>query len=255
MSARPGDEAPMRAAEARPPNDAFVEITAGRDRMLLRDEVRGDLERLLPALLDGARLPDERALRGGRGTTLSVSLATGGRAVLRRNLRGGWPARFVRDLYLGVSPRPFAEVRATERLRRAGVAVPEPLGAIARRSGPLVYRGAVATREIENSANLWEYLLGESSIERRRSACAAAVALVDRLLAAGAFHPDLNLRNFLVTDGGQRLWLVDCDRVRFGRTGAGHRRRALSRLLRSARRLDRDGRIVEPGWFDGRTAG
>ena len=230
--------------------DEFIEVAAGEDRLLLRRELADELAPQLRSFLDGAALPGASLLAGGRGETIAVPLRDGGRAVLRRNLRGGLPARFVRDLYVGRRPRPFEEVRATERLRRAGVDVPEALGAIVRRVGPGGYRGAGVTREIAGSLNLGEYLHQAGAVERRRSACVAALELLNRLLAAGGVHPDLNLQNFLVTEEGRHLWLIDCDGVRFARTGESHLRRALQRLRRSARRLDPRGEVIDPAWFD-----
>lgn len=230
----------------------FVEVEAGGDRLLVRRDLREILVDLLPAFLDGRELEGARILAGGRGQTLSAPLPDGGRAVLRRNLRGGLPAKFARDIYLELSePRPFAEVRATEKLRQLGVEVPEPLGAIVRAAGPRVYRGAVATREIHNTRNLWEHLRANRHFpDKRREACAAALALVDRTLAAGGVHPDLNLQNFLVRHDGQQIWLIDCDRLHFVEgAAASHRGRAVARLQRSARRLDPDGELVDPDWF------
>jgi hypothetical protein len=235
-------------------DDPFVEMAVDRDRLLVRADLREELSSLLPVFLDGGEVEGAGILPGGRGQTLSVPLRPGLRAVLRRNLRGGLPAKFARDVYVEVSsPRPFAEVRATERLRDAGIEVPEALGAIVRPAGPRVYRGAVATREIGGTRNLWEHLRHGHSTEERRATCASALALVDRMLAAGGVHPDLNLKNFLVSHDGSRLWLIDCDRLHFvDDAGPAYRRRARARLQRSAARLDPAGEVVDPAWFDER---
>ncbi len=83
--------------------------------------------------------------------------------------------------------------------------------------------------------------------------CVAVMEAVDRLHDAGAIHPDLNLTNFLVTrDEGQlRVWIIDCDRVRFTRVTLRARQRAWRRLQRSARRLDPTAEVVRPEWFEG----
>jgi hypothetical protein len=222
----------------------------------VRRDVGDEMSRLLPLFLGLKRVPGTRVLAGGRGVTLSAPVRDGVRAVLRRNLRGGLPARFVRDLYLGWGARPFAEVEAGERLRAMGLPVPETLGALARRVAFLFYRGAVATREVERSANLWVYLEETADAAARRRACAAAGEVVRALHDAGAMHPDLNLQNFLVQpdprDGAAvpRIWLIDCDGVRFTSVGAAERRRARERLARSCRRLDPEGAVVDPAWFE-----
>jgi len=225
----------------------------GRDRLLVRRDVGDELSRLLPLFLDLRQVPGAVVLPGGRGLTLAAPVRDDIRAVLRRNLRGGLPARFVRDLYLASGARPFAELKATERLRAAGVPVPECLGAIVRRVALVAYRGAVATRAVEPSVNLWVALQRTADAGERRRLCRQALAVVDALLAAGAVHPDLNLQNFLVQGEGQsaRLWLIDCDGVRFTATGAGERASAFERVRRSCRKLDPAGEVVEPEWFDG----
>lgn len=239
-----------------PAPDGFEWRRRGRDRLLVRRDVGDEMSRLLPLFLGLKRVPGTRVLAGGRGVTLSAPVRDGVRAVLRRNLRGGLPARFVRDLYLGWGARPFAEVEAGERLRAMGLPVPETLGALARRVAFLFYRGAVATREVERSANLWVYLEETADAAARRRACAAAGEVVRALHDAGAMHPDLNLQNFLVQpdprDGAAvpRIWLIDCDGVRFTSVGAAERRRARERLARSCRRLDPEGAVVDPAWFE-----
>jgi hypothetical protein len=57
---------------------------------------------------------------------------------------------------------------------------------------------------------------------------------------AGAIHPDLNLQNYLVrrTPVGVEAWVIDLDRVYFGRITARVRRAAFERICRSIRRLD-----------------
>lgn len=228
--------------------DAFAQVDRKRDRFLLRRGLADELEPLLGRFLDGETPAGARLLAGGRGATISVPLRDGGNAVLRRSLRGGLPARLVRDVYVG-APRPFAELEVTEQLRSMGLPVPEPLGAIVRSVGPALYRGAIATREIPQSINLWAHLQSASPNERR-SACAAAVALVRRIVAAGVIHPDLNLKNLLVVpSAGPDLWLIDCDGVRVGATQPAHKQRALARLRRSAARLDPQQKVIDPAWL------
>ena len=225
----------------------------GRDRMLVNRDFAEEMGRLLPLVLDLRNVPGAVVLPGGRGATLAAPVREGVRAVLRRNLRGGLPARFVRDVYLGWGARPFREVAAAERLRAAGVPVPESFGAIVRRVAFAFYRGAVATRAIENSVNLWVDLERTPDAEARRAACRAAPAIVRATPVAGAVPPDLNLQNFLVQrgDGAMRLWLIDCDGVEFRPTTETDWRNAVDRMRRSSRRLDPGGVVVDPTWFDG----
>lgn len=228
----------------------FAYCREGTDSLLLRNDLRDEVSAVLRAFLDGA-LPAGRRLQGGRGGARAVGLRDGREMVLRSNLRGGAPALLLRDLYFGVRPRPFRELAVTERLRGSGVRVPESLGALVRWGGPWWYRGAVATQYVPGSANAWERLREDPSSESRRALCARVAEAVDRLHAAGAVHPDLNLTNFLVCGAARdcEVWIVDCDRVRFVRITPRLRRRAWHRLRRSARRLDPGGAVVNPGWF------
>jgi hypothetical protein len=189
-------------------------------------------------------------LAGGRGGSRLVDLPGGAQVVLRRNQRGGLPARCVRDTYFGWRLRPFAEVEVTERLRARGVRVPEALGAIVRRVAPYAYQGGVATRYIPGSVNAWEYLRQCPSIADRRRACAAIGNAIEALHAGGARHADLNLTNFLIVPGDPvAVWIVDFDKARLAPVSAAHRARAWRRLRRSARRLDPGGSVIDPEWL------
>ncbi len=221
---------------------------SGADTALVREDVGEELADLLRQMMRGGL---EATLPGGRGAAAAAALADGTEVVLRRNRRGGLPAAFLEDVYFGVRPRPFLEVAVSLQLRQRGVRVPEPLGALVQRRGPLAYRGGVATRRIARSRNAWEYLRRLESRAERRRVCAALVGAAERLLDAGAIHPDLNLTNFLVQDGEGAcdVWIIDCDKVRFGRITPSCRARVWHRLQRSARRLDPRAEIVDPDWL------
>ena len=221
----------------------FAFVAAGRLRMLVRDgapEV-GDLLRHWAA----DTLPPARALPGGRGGVGAFALRPDLAAVLRPYKRGGLVAHINAERYLGLRPRPFSELHSALMLAGRGVPTPEPLGAAVLWDAPGVYRGALVTREVWGAANLWHYLQTQPPAARG-PACVAAATAAQRLLAAGAIHPDLNLQNFLIrpTSHGVQALIIDLDRVRTARVTPRTRRAAFERICRSIRRLDPESAVI-----------
>lgn len=223
--------------------EGFAFTPAGRVRLmvcegapevadLLRRWARGDL-------------PPARALPGGRGGVGAYNLRPDLAVVLRPYRRGGLIGRLNRSRYLGLSPRPFRELRTAVSVARAGVPTPEPLGAAVLWDAPGLYRGAFVTRELWGAANLWRFLQ-QAPAEQRGPACAAAAAVVRRLHDAGALHPDLNLQNVLIRRAatGIEAWLIDLDGVRFTAVTPRHRRAAFARICRSIRKLDPESAVI-----------
>jgi hypothetical protein len=207
-------------------------------RLVVRAEVRADIERLLRCWATGA-LPAGRSLTGGRGGASAFDLAPHLAVVLRPCRRGGLPGRFNRDLYFGVRPRPFRELVLTEELRRRGVPTPEVLGVAVLWVFPGCYRGAVVSREVTGALNLWRYLCSVEPGQRERI-CGEIAAVTIRMHDAGAVHPDLNLQNYLVKthERGTEILIIDCDGVRLRPVTPHDRRAAFQRICRSIQRLD-----------------
>jgi Lipopolysaccharide kinase (Kdo/WaaP) family len=223
--------------------DGFIFTRRGRLRLLISAGAP-ELDALLERWASGT-LPPARALLGGRGGIGAFQLRSDLVAVLRPYRRGGFIRRFNNAHYLGIMPRPFRELRASENLRAAGVATPDVLGAAVRWDAPGWYSGAVATREVPGAINLWHYLQMAAPAERG-PACAAAAAVTRHMHRAGAIHPDLNLQNYLVrrTPVGVEAWVIDLDRVYFGRITAHVRRAAFERICRSVRKLDPESAVM-----------
>ena len=223
--------------------DGFTIVRYGRLRLL----VRAGMPELAALLRRWATntLPPARALLGGRGGVGAFQLGPDFVVVLRPYQRGGLVSRFNQTRYLGVRPRPFRELRASEALRAAGVPTPEVLAAAVLWDVPGCYRGAVATREVPGAINLWHYLQMAAPADRG-PACVAAAAVTRRMHDAGAIHPDLNLQNYLVrrTASGLTAAVIDLDRVRFGRLTARTRRAAFARICRSIRKLDPESAVM-----------
>lgn len=223
--------------------DGFTFIGERRLRLLVRDGMP-ELAALLRRWATNT-LPPARALLGGRGGVGAFQLGPDFVVVLRPYQRGGLVSRFNQTRYLGLRPRPFRELRASEALRAAGVPTPAVLAAAVLWDAPGCYRGAVATRELPGAINLWHYLQMAVPAERG-PACVAAATVTRHMHDAGAIHPDLNLQNYLVrrTAAGLDAAVIDLDRVRFGRVTARTRRAAFDRICRSIRKLDPESAVM-----------
>lgn len=189
-----------------------------------------------PALFDEHNWRSMGAVRGeaaGRGSALFLDTPFGA-AVLRRYLRGGWPAKVSRDRYLfngWERSRPLDEFRILADLATHGFPVPDPLAAITKRSGPF-YTGALLTRRIpgaETLADLVPDRHDDTALWRAVGAC------IRRFHDFGLVHADLNARNILVDDE-DRVFLIDFDRARISR---GDTKAYASNLARLARSFDK----------------
>jgi 3-deoxy-D-manno-octulosonic acid kinase len=196
----------------------------------------------------------------GRGAAYAVA-APGGAWVVRHYRRGGTVAPLLGDRYLRVgAARPLRELHASVAARARGVATPEVVAAVVYAAG-IFYRADLATRQVPESADLAETVLG-----RRRGDAGARCAswhsaglLLHTAFHAGVEHADLNLRNILIQPGadGPAAYLLDLDRarVRCGPVADGARAAMLERLHRSRRKLEaRFGTATtaaELGAFDG----
>ncbi|HEY0970829.1 MAG TPA: lipopolysaccharide kinase InaA family protein [Gemmatimonadales bacterium] len=186
--------------------------------------------------------PERREMRG-RGAVYAVPLPAGGPAVVVRHARhGGLLASLTGDRFLG-SGRAPRELDVALRLAAAGVPTPSVVTYVTYPAGPLLNRIDVATEEIAGGLDL------PAALERwpaDRAALLDAVAgLLARLARAGARHPDLNVKNVLVTNqagGAPIAHVLDVDRVVFGRAGDPAVATAnMARLARSARKWARRG--------------
>jgi 3-deoxy-D-manno-octulosonic acid kinase len=225
----------------------FARLKQGRLRALVREDVRDALQPLLVAW-SSATLATPRAVAGGRGGAGIFDVAPDLAVVLRPYRRGGLLRRLNRDLYLGLRPRPWRELRITLALRERGVPTIEPLAAAVRWVAPGVYRGAFVSRHLPLAVNLWQYLHDADKAARGR-ACIAAAAAIRKLHDAGAVHPDLNLMNLLVrpAQGEPEVLVIDFDRARLTLVSPRHRDAAFARICRSMRRLDPTAEVVTLG--------
>lgn len=194
------------------------------------------------------RQAGRRALHG-RGVAWSVPLLPDGpRIVVRHNRHGGLLAPLTGDRFLAPTRAPF-ELDACLRLAAGGVPTPAVVAYALYDAGPLLRRADVATLEIAEGSDL------PASLERwpaHRGAILAAIArLVVQLTRAGARHPDLNVKNVLLTlDGDSALaYVLDVDRIVFGAPGDPRITDSnTSRLARSVHRWhERRGPLLDDG--------
>jgi 3-deoxy-D-manno-octulosonic acid kinase len=182
-----------------------------------------------------------RAVFHGRGEAYGVDLG-GVPAVVRHARRGGAVARLSEDWFLG-PPRFLREIPTARELAGSGVATPDVLAGVAYAAG-LGTRADVATARADGR-DLATVLFGDAPpAGAERAALLAAVGrLVRRLHDAGYVHPDLQLRNLLVTAGAHAepvVMLLDVDTCRrFVRTREAARRANLARLFRSWEKWNR----------------
>lgn len=226
----------MRALPA-----GYLRITVGRCTAVARTELEDDARALLldgPPYAAAARDLAARPL-AGRGIAYAIALpVTGARVVVRHNRHGGLLAPVTKDLFLPPTRAPY-ELAVSLRLAAAGVRTPPVLLYAIEPAFGVLRRADVVTLEIVGGRDLASYLLPGELPALRAEAWRATRDLVRAMNAAGARHHDLNVKNVLLTDGegGLVAWVLDVDRVRFGRPHAASVRVGnATRLLRSARK-------------------
>ena len=225
--------------------DGYVRLDVGRAEVVARDALA---DAVREALHDGtlydyaARHPRARQFTG-RGIAYAVplpDLATN--VVVRRSRHGGLFAPVTGDRFLAPTRAP-RELRNAVRLAEHGVRTPEIVAYATYPAGPLLRRSDVATREVMRGRDLAVALLNPPADGAKRALLGAVAELVAALGRCGARHPDLNLKNVLLapSDTGRiAAWVLDVDRVVFGRPGDAAVTRANVALLTSSARKWRE---------------
>jgi len=218
-----------------------VRVAAGRRSAIALEAHEDDARGMLAqgSLYEAAS--SDRAARRfeGRGIAYAIALPVSGtRAVVRHNRHGGLFAPLTRDLFLPPTRAPH-ELRSAMRLAALDVPTPPVLMYGVEPVGLLFRRADVVTREIENAHDLSAYMAGGVTNAERDAAWEATRALIAAMHAAGVRHHDLNVNNVLLATPATGLvaYVLDVDRVVFGRAGDERLRDAnVQRLLRSARK-------------------
>lgn len=226
----------MTEALAPPGYESFL---VGRARVVAQQPLAGAVRSAMASSTLHAfasRQPGARAL-AGRGTAWATALPNGVGVVVRHAQHGGALAGLTGDLFLAPTRAP-RELATALRLAHAGVPTPEVVAyAVYPVLGPLA-RADVATRTL-HGADFPDAWRATSDGAARQSLLAALAALLRALRAAGALHPDLNLKNIFITPdaGGPTAFVLDVDRVEFGEPGSAQiASENLARLIRSARK-------------------
>jgi len=178
----------------------------------------------------------------GRDRLYLLSLTGEEAALVRPYRHGGLFRRLTGDFFFTWPPRPFRELAITEEVRRRGVPTIEMLGAwVERVWGPL-YRGWLATRQIQGAQDLWAALQDGLLQADGKSLLEVLARSLRRMHRRGIYHGDLNLKNILIRRemGAIQSYIIDFDRAKLF-PGELPRRKAkenLDRLLRSVNKLD-----------------
>jgi 3-deoxy-D-manno-octulosonic acid kinase len=242
---------PGTSSAADPIPHAPVRGRAGR--ALAHPSIAEQVAALLEAgtLYAFAALHPEREPLGGRGEAWRIPAPGGAGAgfwAVRHYVRGGTVAGpLLGDLYARFgTPRPTAELLASEGARARGVRTPRVLAAATYPAG-IFRRGDLVTEWLAGATTLAAALYGPEggtpAVAVARSGAgllADAGALVRELTLAGVEHADLNARNILLREesGRPELWVLDLDRARLHPepiASAGIR--MLARLERSLARI------------------
>lgn len=185
---------------------------------------------------------------GNRQSAYRLELEGGVELFARRGCRGGLIASILKDVYVGLAPRPLNELAVTVEAMRRGIPVAEPMGATVEWIGPALYRGFFLTRAVRGMT-LWEFMKTDDDPTVRQHVLEQARAAIETMHSKGLFHADLNLHNLLVTQARDSFTviIIDLDKSRLldAPLSVAMRRANAARLMRSARKLDPSGKFLD----------
>ncbi len=202
-------------------------------------------ENALLSCVQLAQAGNGTAMKGGRGSAISISIDAQSRAVIRHYRRGGLVRHFLTDIYWGHRPRPFNEMYSLTQARERGVPTVEVLGACVEKLSGGFYRGVLITKEALGYVNLAQWLDQSKFLQNRLHTCERVLDTVRFMHDKGVYHPDLNVSNILVLekDSIPKVMLLDFDRARIytNPVPTTLRKRCLRRFQRSINKLDPTG--------------
>lgn len=234
--------------------NGYRETRAGKQTAFVLKGLDSAWDKLI--LESGWQEIESRSLISGGRSPVCLFNFNGQRVVVREYLHGGLRETVLRRLFATWPPRPVRELAVAGELKSRGIKVTEVLGVqVSRRWGPF-YAGAILTRYVPDSANLWTYLKDfHGEAEARERFLVSVGRFLKRVHGAGVYHGDLNLRNLLVQGsscGEAEIFLIDLDRSIVRRLPLSKRlaRRNLRRFVRSARKLDPHGSMLSSRHLD-----
>ncbi len=173
----------------------------------------------------------------GRGKTYFIASKDlwGVDCALRHYYRGGFLGKINRDSYLFsklAKTRSFAEFRLLDKLHKAGLAVPKPLGAQVIKSPLGFYRADLISEKIDQAQDLTAILQKQPLPEKTWQKIGYLIA---QLHQRQICHIDLNAHNILlqkVNSPQEKAYLIDFDKC-LERKGEAWKKENLARLKRS----------------------
>ncbi len=165
----------------------------------------------------------------GRGTTWFVQLEKL-QGALRHYHRGGLFGKLISDHYLfngWQKTRSVQEFYLLDKLNQAGVNVPKPIAARAKK-GLFFYQADLLSEKIPAAQDLVDILQHRSLSSREYQAIGLQIK---RMHNAQINHTDLNIHNILLDKQG-KVWLIDFDKC-YQQSGDNWKASNLARLLRS----------------------
>jgi tRNA A-37 threonylcarbamoyl transferase component Bud32 len=188
-------------------------------------------------LYDWARdHPQRRTLQGRLPVYAAPLPLDGPRVVVRHAHHGGRLAPLLRDLFLPPT-RAAAELTTSLILAHAGVPTPPVVAYAVYRAGPLLRRADVMSVELPGQ-DLGAALNAATDDAAREPLVAPVAALLGALTQAGAWHPDLNVKNILLRrreTAAPEAMVIDIDVIDWDprRPAEETMTRNIDRLLRS----------------------
>ena len=219
-------------------------------RRLRRAEVSGvaTIVDALATLIDAhgtlyewaADQPQPLALRGRAPVFVAALPDALGLVVVRHAWHGGLLAPITGDRFCGTS-RAAREFVTSATLRARGIPTTDVLGFATYRAGFGFHRIDVISRFVADAFDLGMIAAGLVPDVGCDEALEATQALLVRLAAAGVVHPDLNVKNVLLTRGSAgalAAMIIDVDVVRLdtGLSPSNTMHANVARLSRSIRK-------------------
>jgi hypothetical protein len=233
-----------------PPAGFELESRYPRTSLFYRKDLADEIDRL--GLHDPARwgsLVERGSGAAGRGRTALVRPGAGSPWILKQMRRGGLAGRFWRDRFPGTA-RLVANLAVPIEVARRGIATPAPVALLAVEGPRGLYRGWLATEEVDRARDLRSLL--SSPTPPGEGAMRAVLTFVRRMHDVGIQHRDLNLGNLVARPsvaGDWEVFVVDLDRAALHSRPLGFRARqaSLRRLERSYARWFRGSRPLGAG--------
>jgi Lipopolysaccharide kinase (Kdo/WaaP) family len=210
--------------------------------------LRRDLSARAPAIVTSLSTLGSAEGAGNRLSGFALKLEDGTELFVRINRRGGLIRLALKDLYVGIRPRPLRELAVAAEAWRRSIPVAEPIGAMVEWVAPFVYRSMFLTRALAGMT-LWEFLCIDDDALVRAHVIEQARQVIDKMHRLGLLHADLNLHNLFVTQSHENfaIAILDLDKARLFQdpVPARMRERNFARLRRSARKLDPAGHYLD----------